>query len=310
MAAGKYPENAMSCKGILLVFAKGSSVVKLPTGVPDERLGPVLASLESCAPGADGFHRVPVKEIPTAALGAPLTHFLAGGKLPLSTSLLLLAPSYKAAERLDVAGMVRAVERAALAAVAAGDVRLKDLAAAFAGCPRVAALCDNYLSIPGIRAPPRFNIMTKLPELVDENGALMVACIRTYPGETLDTVLLIADAQRCTELSSSVPVCKSICNHLEGCSVEPNTRGRFTVISLSYPYMSVVPRDPDSWLIDASGASNHVTKCSPVELPALLRNGKASSYISIVACSEGYLLFSSDRGADVTYRRGFEMSHE
>ena len=208
MSGGRHPENAMSCKGIRLVFAKGSVVVKLPGGIPDDHVGPVLADLVACAPGADGFHKVPVKEIPTAMLGAPLKHFLAEGKLPPSTradASLLLAPSYKAAERLDVMGLVRAVERAAMAAVASGDVSLEDLAAAFAGCPRVAALCENYLALPGVRAPPPFKISTHLPELAAAHGALIVVgttpsrTARMYTQQEVDDLLaaaLVAQRER------------------------------------------------------------------------------------------------------------------
>lgn len=103
----------MSCKGIRLVFSKGSCIVKIPNIADShDRIGSVLAALDGCAPGTDGFHKVPVKEIPTPALGAPLKLFLAEGKLPPSSTLgdasLLLAPSYKAAERLDIAAMGRA----------------------------------------------------------------------------------------------------------------------------------------------------------------------------------------------------------
>ncbi len=196
----------MSCKGIRLVFAKGSGVVKLPAGVPDERFGPVLAALAACAPGADGFHRVHVKEIPCAALGAPLKHFLADGKLPPSAradATLLLAPSYKAAERLDVAAMVRAVERAAMAAVASGDVRIEDLAAAFAGCPRVAALCDNYLAIPGVRAPPPFKVSAHLPELAAAHGALLVVGTVRLKHFSPDTFCVVADIGACSARAAS-----------------------------------------------------------------------------------------------------------
>ena len=122
-----------------------------------------------------------------------------------SHATLLGRREIKAAERLGVAAMVRAVERVAIEAVASGDVRLEDLAAAFAGCPRVAALCENYLALPGVRAPPPFKISTHLPELAAAHGALIVVgttpsrTARMYTQQEVDDLLaaaLVAQRER------------------------------------------------------------------------------------------------------------------
>ena len=120
-----------------------------------------------------------------------------------SHATLLGRREIKAAERLGVAAMVRAVERVAIEAVASGDVRLEDLA--FAGCPHVAALCENYLAIPGVRAPPPFKISTHLPELAAAHGALIVVgttpsrTARMYTQQEVDDLLaaaLVAQRER------------------------------------------------------------------------------------------------------------------
>jgi hypothetical protein len=289
---------------IRLVFAKGSSVVKVPS-VSEERVGPVLAAaLTACAPGDDGIHCVPVKEIPSAALGAPLKHFFANGKLSKKIPPLLLAPSYKVAERLDIIKMVRCVERVAMAAVASGDVRLKDVAQAFSGCPRIAALCDNYLCLPGARLPPPHNLVSKLPKMAAEYGALMVVCNRTYPGETMDEVRLVVDARRCEALSSTNAVCKDVCAILERTGSQPPP-GCLAIIWLPYPYKSVVPCDPSTWL--PLWGNNYIQPCHPSNLQALLKNGSASSYVSLIACSDGDLVYSSDKGMDLMHCKGLDL---
>ncbi len=207
---------------IHLVYAAGSSIASLPPGISEqaieERVGSLLASVvTSCAPDADGLHTLAVPKIPTAALGTPLHHYITHGMFTLRSSAtppLLLAASYKAAERLDLTGLVRAVERAVMAAVAARDVQLEEVSVAFAGCPRLAGLCDNYLELPGVRPPPPFNITARLPALVAEHGTVFVMCNRSYPGNMLDEIRIIADASRCRELFD-IKICRDVCRHLE-----------------------------------------------------------------------------------------------
>jgi hypothetical protein len=290
---------------ICLVYADGrSSIADLPPGISEqaleERIGPVLAGVVTgCTPSASGVHTIAVPEIPTAALGAPLRHYVSHGKLK-TTPPLLLAASYKAAERLDLKGLVRAVERAVMAAVAVGDVRLEELSAAFAGCPRIVSLCDNYLELPGVRPPPPFNIATHLPALVAEHGAVFVMCNRSYPGDMLDEIRIIADASRCRELSD-IKICRDVCRHLED---TPPMRGsgKLIVLTLSYPYHAVDPREPSTWLQGTKHVEN--IKCSDKKLFSVLRNGKAMSNIALVVCSEGLMLFSVDEAAAFTFAHG------
>ena len=96
---------------IRLVFAKDTAIATLPLPITEEmleeRLGPILAAaVTNCDPGWDGMYTIPIKEIPSAASGEPLTHFIIHGKLP-SMSPILLSTSYKAAECLDITKMVR-----------------------------------------------------------------------------------------------------------------------------------------------------------------------------------------------------------
>ena len=319
MSAGIHPENAMSCRGIRLVFAKGSGVVKLPGGIPDDHVGPVLADLAACAPGADGFHKVPVKEIPTPALGAPLKHFLAEGKLPPSTradASLLLAPSYKAAERLDVMGLVRAVERAAMAAVASGDVSLEDLAAAFAGCPRVAALCDNYLTLPGIRAPPPFNIMRRLPALLAEHGVLLLLCTHDlHPSRktVLDSVKVVADTQRCRELADRHTICHDVIELLERYAewgTLSRRQGPLTILSIPSEIEEgdiIYPDMPDSWLPSGDRHPFSVSQFSgdfellDAEIHQRYHN---DTRVTLAVDSTGQKLYSNNHAADQAYAKG------
>ena len=235
---------------IRLVFAKGSTVVKVPS-VSEERVGPVLAAaMTACAPGDDGIHTVPVKEIPSAALGAPLKHFLAKGKLPLSASASphLLSPSYKAAERLDIAEMVRAVERAAMDAIASGDVRIEELSSSFAGCPRIAALCDNYLSMPGTRAPPPFNPRSHLHRLAREHGAVLVIG-KELPGLTRFWIL-VANATCSARAGTSSNV---VYTHAHRMLKADYSTTEFTVFSMDEDaditaYGPLVPQLTTTWL--------------------------------------------------------------
>ena len=84
-------------------------------------------------------------------------------------------------------------------AVAAGNVRLEDLAAAFAGCPRVTALCDNYLSLPGVRPPPPFNPCKHMQVLANEHGIVLVIG-EELPGLTRVWIIV---ARTCQELVDS-----------------------------------------------------------------------------------------------------------
>ena len=118
-----------------------------------------------------------------------------------SHATLLGRREIKAAERLGVAAMVRAVERVAIEAVASGDVRLEDLA--FAGCPHVAALCENYLAIPGVRAPPPFKISTHLPELAAAHGALLVVGTTRLKYSSPDPFWVVAGIDACHVRASS-----------------------------------------------------------------------------------------------------------
>ncbi len=125
-----------------LNYAVGSSIISLPDGASQEALGERIGS--HLADLVTSCHNVAVHEIPSAALGAPLQDFLADGTLgaAATSSPLLLAASYRAAVRLDIKGLVRAVERALMKGISKGNVRLAEVATAFAGCPRIAALCD------------------------------------------------------------------------------------------------------------------------------------------------------------------------
>lgn len=249
----------MSCKGIRLVFAKGSSDVELPAGDPDERLGPVLASLAAGVPGEDGTHTVNVKEIPSAVLGTALTNFITNGKLPPSTDPLLLAPAYKAAERLNIAGMVRAIEKATVASIAAGDVRIDEVAAIFVGCPRIAALCDNYLNMPGARPPPPFKLLDQLPDLAAAHGALLLVGTRSSRYMVLDEFWVLADIATCHKHAREHG--RRSCPRDIFCVVSLGNESRksglclFTIKSVEdlSEFEELHPRNSETWITDDQG---------------------------------------------------------
>ncbi len=54
--------------------------------------------------------------------------------------------------------------------IAAGGVRLAEVASAFAGCPRMEALCENYMDLPGMIKPPTYNIRS----MAAQHGAVLV----------------------------------------------------------------------------------------------------------------------------------------
>jgi hypothetical protein len=98
-------------------------------------------------------------------------------------------------------GVVREVERAAMVSVAKGGVQLDQLASIFAGCPRIAALCDNYLKLPGVRPPPPFDIAVQLPALVAEHGVILLVARK----ELSDTFWIVADVNVCMRLRETRP---------------------------------------------------------------------------------------------------------
>ena len=158
---------------LCLEYADGRkrTIGSLPMTDVEKRIGPILADMVMLLKATR--HAVKVPEIPTARQGAALQMYLATGRFPFSFATLEKAPAYKAAERLDIKGFVLAVERRAMYAIAAGGVRLDAVAAAFAGCPRMEALCDNYMSHPGVvdgPPPPPYNIRA----MASEHGAILV----------------------------------------------------------------------------------------------------------------------------------------
>ena len=164
---------------IRLVFAIGARVVALPDGLSElaleDRIGPVLADIVTgCVPGKGGedIHIIALPEIPSAALGEPLEHFMLTGKIPFAsnTPTLRLVPAYKAADRLNMKHFVLEVERVAMSMVGYGALRLADVAKAFAGCVRIEALCENYLKLPGMSVPPPYDISL----MAAQHGAIFV----------------------------------------------------------------------------------------------------------------------------------------
>jgi hypothetical protein len=306
---------------IRLVYADGIvGVAGLPDGITDleERLGPHLAAVvTSCAPNADDSHTIAVPEIPTAALGAPLRRFITHGKLgssPATTPPLLLAASYKAAERLDIKGLVRAVERAVMAAVAVGDVRLEEISAAFAGCPRIVSLCDNYLELPGIRTPPPFNITTHLPALVAEHGAVFIICAHPKvqgKGLSLGSINIVTDTRRCIELARNDSFCRQIVELSGDTDGMPITL--FSMPDSIENRDEVYPSCSGTWLLGASAErprwpGTRIT-CTPQTLAKELKYYFEDTTVTLAVCHEGRKLFSSNQAADTAFTSGMYAAY-
>ena len=97
---------------------------------------------------------------------------------------------------------VLAVERHAMLTIADGSVRLEEVAAAFAGCPRLEALCENYLTIPGVRRPPPNAVAASLASLTKKHGALLVV---GYNARYADEFWVLADYVACTAAAKTSP---------------------------------------------------------------------------------------------------------
>ena len=278
----------------------------------EERVGPVLAAImTSCAPGAEGHHTVSVLEIPTAALGgAPLKRFLAHGKLkPAATPPLLLAASYKAAERLDIKGLVRAVERAVMAAVATGDVRLEEVALAFAGCPRIAGLCDNYLDLPGIRPPPATTAPASksLSALATEHGAVFLLG-KSPSGKyaTNETVWVLADVAACAALGEGGGVFAEVCRRCPAALLEPGAVYCVFGADVCDTVDDVRPNHCASWFDGsfATAAFNFkgiAAEFAHVELELVVTAGPRGR--------ETNLLYAKDALAEFTFKQGFNRRY-
>jgi hypothetical protein len=302
---------------IRLVFADGACVADLPDGIAEqaleERVGPILAAVvTSCAPDADGLHTVALPEIPTAALGAPLRHFLSHGKLPPPSSAtppLLLAAAYKAAEWLDLKGLVRAVERAVMAVVATGDVQLEEVALAFAGCPRVAGLCDNYLELPGVRPPPPFNITTHLPALVAEHGALLL--VGTNASHA-DEFWVLADIAACLQRTRIPPITRGKRNdvfmHIAEHNAESTgqTKGLYLFSMTDWEkdmtgFGALHPGVNETWITEELEPE--------VVTPRALLKAFATTTIDLVVDSQGKKIYSRHMLSDFTLAHGFERRY-
>ena len=195
--------------------------VPLPKG-DDERshhdfIGPVLSDMVASCSACE--YDVAVPEVPSAAAGAPLKCFAEKGRLlyvPLAVTDL--APAYKAAERLDMKGLVLEIERRAFVAVSAGSVSLADVAKAFAGCPRVEALCDNYLRLSIARAPPPYNVYG----MAAQHGAVLVeyrdkASSSSGDGASSQSTAhaVVVDIQMAMSKRDHCRVCEAACNDAE-----------------------------------------------------------------------------------------------
>ena len=314
---------------IRLVYLDGcTNICKLPDGI-EERVGPILADIvANCAPSEDGNHTIAVPEIPSAVLGEPLQHFLMHGRLPYEkpkpcwepwddypeavevSPTLLLATSYKAADRLDIRGLVRAVERSVMADVAAGTVSLADVSVAFAGCPRMVSLCDNYLDMPRPRPQPPFNIRRELPALVAEHGVLFLICMFPDMDKRMrfDSIKIISDTRRCKKLARQSPICRHIVE-LTG-KVSSNrsfeTLSIITLRDVDEQRNDIKPADPSTWVPDIN-AIKEKQRCKPADCIEDITDSFCKireTSISLVVCRKGCKLFSSNDAADNAFTLG------
>ena len=223
-----------------------------------------------------------------------------------------LAAGYKAAERLDVKGFVRAVERAVMAAVAKGRVQLSELAVAFAGCPRIAALCDNYLDLPGVRPPPPFDIEERLPALVEEHGAVFLICMHVLGyglPVSFGSVKIVTDVPRCRELASTCPICREIVEYIDPDDDDDDEEDGDPISVFTLPEGiedrdMIYPSATGTWLhgTNMRGITRHT--CAPSELHDTIKHYAFDTVVTLAVCREGRKLFSLDAKADTAFKSG------
>jgi hypothetical protein len=311
------------------VFGDGSrATVACDSGTLTRICGPVLAPLLD---DADGTH-LDVPELDDLDHAAPLLAFLrkhvvgpASGDV---TKPAAVACYRAAAERLDIPEFVLAVERALIRGIATGDVTLDLVTKAYAGCPRVQAICAHYLVIPGALTPPAIHTLAPdvydLADLVDRHGALFIVVRFLEP--PYFRFYIVASEERCAEvgreqthaaaamrrLSSKMRAFGGPREYDEGYTDVPGdvamekrayTLFRSTQDVDEYAYL--LPRRCDTWRFDVRDMS--CMTCRPLRLVDLVMKEEESCIIMLTTYA-GRKLVSTSKVSEMLYDRGFKAA--
>ena len=254
------------------VFADGGErhvMVRMDREKEDEeeaRLGAVVCGLLGSSADEEGERTVRVTELKSAYCAAHLLDYLQepvvdkewSPKRYLMGSLDMeqLVQSYEAAQtstRLYVPGFVRAVERWIVRTVREGALSLDVVRAAFAVCPRVLSICDNYEHIAG-RSPPAAEPCRCLGDDAVECGAALVVNTESKH------YWVVACVGTCHEKRDDHEVCRRIALMHPDADDEDDT---LVVYKVPVMYMAdVLPSRSGTWLPRAPPLS---VECGDVE---------------------------------------------